>query len=103
MQNKWFVGSMAVPALALTGLTLWAALTQNWLLGAVPAAAAVLLFRGAWWAARGDSFGSSARRQVGDIGTSVGLARWQQHCADRDAAAAVKAAAKAQSPPPSKT
>ena len=103
MQNKWFVGGMAVPALALTGLTIWAAVTQNWLLGAVPAAGAVLLFRGAWWAARCEPFGSPARRQVGDIGTSVGVARWQQHCADRDAAAAVKAATKAQSPPSSKT
>jgi hypothetical protein len=87
MQNKWYVGGMALPAVALAGITVWCMTTQNWLLAIVPALMATGLFRGAWWAWHSDAFASVERRHETDVGTSVAVARWNQHRADREAAA----------------
>ena len=98
MQNKWYVGGMVLPAVALIGITAWCAATQGWLLASAPAVLAGGLLRGAWWAGHCEPFAQVSRKHVGDVGTSVAVARWQQHCADREAAAASKAAASANTP-----
>jgi hypothetical protein len=88
MQNKWFVGGMALPAVALAGVTFRCLTGDNWLLAIVPAVLAAGLFRGAWWAWHCEPFASVDRQHTGDMGTSVAVARWNQHRAERDAAAA---------------
>jgi hypothetical protein len=103
MQNKWFVGGMMLPALVCAGIAVGCAAKQQWLLGAVPAVIAAGLFRGAWWAWHADAFASVERRQMGDVGTSVAVARWHQHCDERDAAAAKAAAAPKSAAAPPKT
>src|SRR6185369_6943102 len=58
MQNKWYVGGMALPGIALAGITVWCMATQNWLLAIVPALLATGLLRGAWWAWHCEAFAS---------------------------------------------
>jgi hypothetical protein len=92
MENKLYVGGMSIPAVALTGVAIWCGLTQSWLLALVPAALAVGLFRGAWWAGHCEPFAQATRKHF-DVGTSAAVERWQQHRAEREAAAAKAAAA----------
>ena len=87
MRNKWYVAGMGVPALAAAVLALWCMVKLNWLGAIVPALAAAGLFRGAWWAWHADSFGPVDRKYTGDMGTSVAVARWNKHRAEREAAA----------------
>jgi hypothetical protein len=99
MQNKWYVGGMVIPAMAAAGVTIWCAATGNWVMALVPGAVALGLFRGAWWAGHSQSFTSVSRQHV-DVGTSVAVARWNQHCADRDAAAKAAKTADVRIAPP---
>jgi hypothetical protein len=87
MQNKLYVGGMIMPAVALTGVTIWCGVTQSWLMAIAPALLAVGLFRGAWWAWHCEPFAQTARKHVGDVGTSAAVARWHRHRAEREAAA----------------
>ena len=92
MNNKWYVVGIGVPAVGFAALTVWCLATQNWLFAGATGLLAAGLVRGCVWAWRADPFASVQRRQQGDVGTSVAVARWHQHCDERDAAAKVKAA-----------